>query len=320
MKGSSSIMTKESSSDIVLFPAISKFLTWRKKASRYIRNEIFHAKRRHEKEWIKEKKKVLSDASKIFPCDISLDVSKRDGIYIFHNKNNTLIQRGETYEPIAQHTLMTFLFLDKLRGKSTVFADLGANIGLHTFFLKSQCKKLDIIAFEPSPSCINYLELSIKYNNISGIRLEKIALSDTNGMLDFYNWGEEGSADSLKDTDRVPNATPNIIQVPTKRMDDIEDLPDITVIKMDCEGAEIPILKGAKQTLSKNRPFILLEFHPKNKAAFGITTEDIFNFLSESEYSLYSENFEKIDSNTFEILQQAVIESYIMLPNEFLRP
>lgn len=310
---------RRTSNGIVSFPAISEFLKWRKNVSKYIRNEIFHAKKRHEKEWIKEKKRVLDDVSETFPYEVSLDVSKRDGIYIFHNKGNTLIQRGEVYEPIAQHTLMIFLFLDKLRGKSTVFADLGANIGLHTFFLKSQCKDLDIIAFEPSPSCIKYLELSIKYNNISGVRLEKVALSDTNGTLDFYNWGEEGSADSLKDTNRVPDVKPNIIQVPAKRMDDIEDLPDVTVIKMDCEGAEIPILKGAKKTLNKNRPLILLEFHLKNKAAFDVTTKDIFSFLSESNYSLYSENFEQIDAAKFEILQQATVESYIMLPNEFLR-
>lgn len=310
-------MSEGTSNGILSFPAIREFLNWRKNVSKYIRDEILHLKRRHEKEWIKEKKRILDEVSKIFPYDISLDVSKRDGIYIFHNKANSLIQKGKVYEPIAQHTLMIFLFLNKLRGKSTVFADLGTNIGLHTFFLKSQCKDLDIIAFEPSPSCCKYLELSIKYNNISGIRLEKIALSDTNGSLDFYNWGEESSADSLKNTNRVLNAKPNIIQVPAKRMDDIEDLPDITVIKMDCEGAEMSILNGAKKTLRKNQPLILLEINPKNKAAFDVKTEDIFSFLSESNYSLYSVNFEQIDATKFEILQGAGVESYIMLPNEF---
>jgi FkbM family methyltransferase len=216
----------------------------------------------------------------------------------------------------VQHTLMVLLFLDKLRGKSTIFADIGANIGLHTFFVKSKYKDLPIIAFDPSPASWKYMELSIRYNNLSNIRLEKIALSETNGLLDFYNWGNESSADSLKDTGRVLNVKPNVIKVPAKRLDDIKDMPPITVIKMDCEGAELSILKGAIESLYKNRPMILLEFHPINKTAFNVTTEDIFCFLRETDYSLYSINFEPLNSSTFDELQKQCEENYIMLPNK----
>lgn len=300
----------------ILSPAISKIFIWRKKTSKFLRYKILRRKTRREKEWLKEKRKVLEEASKMFPYDISLDVTKRNGIYVFHDKGNSLVQRGTSYEPIVQHALMAFLFLDKLRGKSTVFADMGANIGLHTFFLKGKYKDLDIIAFDPSPASWKYMELSIKYNNLSSIRLEKIALSDKNETLDFYNWGEESSADSLKDTNRVPNVKPNIIQVPAIKLDDIENLPPITVIKIDCEGAELLILKGAKETLAKNRPLILLEFHPINKAAFNVSTEDIFNFLNEINYSLYSLHFEPLDSCRFDELQEKCEENYIILPND----
>lgn len=311
-------MSKEFLDKILSISIIREALFWRKKISKFLRHKVFFRKKRREKEWAKEKKKVLKDASKMFPYDISLDVTKRNGIYVFHNKGNTLVQRGTSYEPIIQHALMVLLFLDKLRGKSTVLTDMGANIGLHTFFLKSRYKDLNIIAFDPSPTSWKYMELSIKYNNLHNIRLEKIALSDTNGTLDFYNWGDESSADSLKNTGRVPNVKPNIIQVPSKRLDDINDLPPITVIKMDCEGAELLILNGARRTLTENRPLILLEFHPTNRKAFNIATEDIFRFLSEIKYSLYSLHFELLDVCKFEVSQQENEENYIMLPNELL--
>ena len=260
---------------------------------------------------------MLEDASKMFPYDISLDVSKRDGIYIFHNKGNSLVQGG-VYEPKTQHALMVLVFLDKLRNKSTVLTDMGANIGLHTFFLKSRYKDLNIIAFDPSPASWRYLELSINYNNISSIRVEKIALSDKNGLLDFYSWGHESSGDSLKDTGRVPNVKPKIIQVPAKRLDDIKDLPSITVMKIDCEGAELSILKGASKTLAKNRPLIVLESNSINRKAFNVTTEDIFNLIRKMNYSLYSLYLEPLDACKFEVSQQENEENYIMLPNEFL--
>jgi len=86
--------------------------------------------------WIIEKPKVLGDARRSFPHDLSLDVSRLYGSYIFHNKGNTLAKRGHIYEPDVQKALLTLIGLDKLRNKETVFADIGANIGLHTFFLK----------------------------------------------------------------------------------------------------------------------------------------------------------------------------------------
>jgi FkbM family methyltransferase len=296
----------------------SKVLSWRKQVSKFAKYEILRRKKRREKDWLKEKKRVLEEASNIFTHDISLDVTKRNGVYIFHDKGNSLIRRGTSYEPEVQHTLMVLFFLDKLRGKSTVFADIGANIGLHTFFVKSKYKNLNIIAFDPSPASWKYMELSIKYNNLSNVRLEKIALSETNGLLDFYNWGNESSADSLQDTKRVLNVKPNIIKVPVKRLDDIKNIPPITVIKMDCEGAELSILKGAKESLSINRPLILLEFHPINKAAFNVTTEDIFCFIRETNYSLYSINFELLNFSMFDELQKRCEENYLMLPNEWI--
>ncbi len=269
--------------------------------------------------WAKKKKQILKEAAPLFHEKMSLDVSNRYGMYIFHNKGNSLMLRGDVYEPEVQQALIVLIGLDKIRKNNTVFADLGANIGLHTFYLKKQYSDLNVVAFDPSPSSWKYLDLTIKFNNIRDVRVEKIALSDQNGEFDLYNWGEESSADSLRNTERVHGIEPIIIKVPSRRLDDILDLPKITVIKMDCEGAELSILKGGKDTIAKNKPFILLEFHILNRKAFSISSQDIFNFLDEIEYKMYDLNFRYIDIKAFDSSQENNNEDYILLPNDILK-
>jgi FkbM family methyltransferase len=264
--------------------------------------------------WVVEKHLVLGDAKRSFPHELSLDVTKLYGAYIFHNKGNTLAKLGHIYEPEVQKALLTLIGLDKLRNKESVFADVGANIGLHTFFLKNRYPDLPIIAFDPSPSSWKYLEFSLRYNGTPGVRVEKFALSNIAGVLKFYNWGEESSADSLQDTHRVKGQHPIVIEVQGMKLDDFPESSKISVIKLDCEGAESLILRGARNTIRNNMPFIILEFYHKNFDAFQVTPEDIFILLDDLEYNILTTDLEKIDLVRFKQLQTMDIENYILLP------
>lgn len=267
----------------------------------------------------REKASILQEAIKRFPQEYTIDATKRNGVYVFHNMDNSLINRGEVYEPEVQQALVTLISMDRLRNKKTVFADVGANIGLHTVFLKNIYPELEIIAFDPSPFSWMYLELTLELNKIHDVHLQKIALSDTNGRKSFHNWGEESSADSLENTNRVTGTRPNIIEVESKRLDDIAtSLPCPTVIKMDCEGAELSILKGAKQSIEKNKPFILLEAHPVNMRAYNVRNGDLFRLLAELQYTMLSLKFEVLDIARLTAMQEALLEDYIIIPNEFI--
>jgi FkbM family methyltransferase len=263
----------------------------------------------------KENRRIVSEVMPLLSGKMSLDVSRRNGFFVFHNKGNSLVKRGETYEPEVQNALKVLVGLDRMRNDTTVVADIGANIGLHSFCLKSLYPEMQIIAFDPSPYSWKYMELSVKYNKIQNVRIEKIALSDKNGTIDLFNWGQESSYDSLENTGRVVGVKPNIINVPVARLDDIKDLPRVTVIKMDCEGAELSILKGAKQLLLNNKPLILLEFNKYNMQPFNVNSEQIFTFMSEIDYSIYNLDLIKLNQETFNALLNSKIENFIILPN-----
>lgn len=270
--------------------------------------------------WEKDKKIILREALLVYNHPYTIDLSKRYGFYIFHNKKNTLIARGPIYEREVQNALLSLMAIDRLRNKKHVYFDIGANIGLHVLFMKREFPDIDIVAFDPSPLSWIYLELTLKYNNINNTILEKYALSDKNSFTEFYNFGEESSADSLKNTNRCPGVKPNIIQVQTRRMDDIDFGPLVpSVIKMDCEGSELSILTGAIKTIKSTKPLIMLEFHPVNKKAFGVTDVDIFSMIESLDYHIFNLNFDMLDLKKFISAQDIFEENYILLPNDLIK-
>lgn len=272
------------------------------------------------REWGKNKKLILKEAKALINENIDLDVSIRDGLFIFHNRNNSLINFGDQYEPEVQIALKTLINLYKLRNSHVVFADIGANIGLHTLHILNNFPKIEIIAFDPSPFSYKYLDLTIRYNKIKNVRLENVGLSAQKEELDFFSWGKNSSADSFRDTKRVLRVIPTILKVSAISLDSLKDIPPINIMKIDTEGAELNVLKGALRTIRSNQPFIVIEFNIWNRKAFNVETKEIFDLLQNIDYSILTLNFELLNAQQFDHYEENYItENYILLPNSFLK-
>jgi FkbM family methyltransferase len=156
----------------------------------------------------------------------------------------------------------------------------GIDIGCHTGAILTsilRCAPEGIhYAFEPLPYL--YRQLVAEFPQV---RVHDIALSDAAGETSFVhvlsNPGYSGMRE--RDYDR-PNETTELIKVRMDRLDAVlpTDFP-VRFIKIDVEGAELHVLRGAVDTLRRNKPFIVFEHGIGAADHYGATPEDIYALL-----------------------------------------
>lgn len=195
------------------------------------------------------------------------------------------VQHGEAFEPELCDAITAVCGSDP----SPILLDIGANLGLISLALVAKNPHITIHAFEPGPIQREQLEKTICTNRLEDrIHLYPVALSESAGTVSFYtHTGRDSAKDGLMDTERGEKATK--ITVETTTLDtwwEIHGKPRISVIKMDTEGAELLILRGAVEVLSTCRPTLFLEIEPSNLRAYPYTARDIITFLVDKNYEI----------------------------------
>lgn len=154
------------------------------------------------------------------------------------------------------------------------FCDVGANEGLFTIFFKSITDNFNnIFAFEAN----KYNFKTLKNNLNNECILENMAVSDHDGFETLYVDSDSSSAMSsiIKDNDFTKSGViyNDSYQVQSCKLDSYFAGKIIDCIKIDVEGAELKVIKGALNTI-KNSKLCLIECH------FDDTWEEIFNILN----------------------------------------
>lgn len=132
--------------------------------------------------------------------------------------------------------------------------DIGANKGTYSYFLGRLARH--VYAFEPNPKMFRILARGAGGN----VTVSPLALSDCNGTAEFrvprgrkgYS-NQGGSLSAVKVADNF-----GTVAVETRTLDDLA-LQDIGFIKIDVEGFEEPVLAGARATIARDRPTLLIE-------------------------------------------------------------
>jgi FkbM family methyltransferase len=172
-------------------------------------------------------------------------------------------------EPVAFHLFFdgvyeraTLRFLFSRMGPASIFVDVGANIGAMTIPVARRIGATGrVVAVEASPRVFRYLAHNIAVNEISNVRLNCCAASDVEVTeLPFY----EAPADCFGAGSVGPQPHVSPSTVPAEPLDHIlagEGITHVDVLKVDVEGFESAVFRGAARLLNgSNPPIIAFEF------------------------------------------------------------
>lgn len=150
--------------------------------------------------------------------------------------------------------------IERLVQPGDVFIDIGANIGLHTIAAaRAMSGKGKIIAFEPFEPTRKLLEQNLWLNGFSDIsEISHYALSDSK-RVDKLHLGATSGHHSLYELE-TPSFTPTTsVEISTITLDEYLNEPiKIKLLKIDAEGAEIDIIKGARQVILANPQMMMI--------------------------------------------------------------
>lgn len=193
--------------------------------------------------------------------------------------------REHCYEPHLSR-----LFRENLRPGDT-FVDVGANIGYFTL-LACACvgPRGQVHSFEPNSDTFQALEQNVRLNQFHQATLNNLALTDQSGSVQlWFGPGIDSGLVSMQQTSSL--LTEKMVAQATTLDEYISTrgVGKIHAMKLDVEGAELLVLKGAKQLLAgPNRPdLIALELVQSHAAAFGILIASVVEFLSTRAYKTY---------------------------------
>lgn len=188
----------------------------------------------------------------------------------------------------------TVAFLSRTIEPGIHVLDIGAHVGsitVHCAKLVGECGTVH--SFEPNPKVYKYLERNTRgYNNI---QLHQVALSDAEGELPFYfnlNETDTGSLNRRYLEHRLNLAEQTManirdvltqIMVHTVTLDNYFSklqLPQLGIIKIDVEGAEIRVLRGMQKTVAHiDRLVLVVELNPHAQRSAGEESSSLYRTI-----------------------------------------
>jgi FkbM family methyltransferase len=163
---------------------------------------------------------------------------------------------------------------DRVRAGAVVL-DLGANVGMYTLLMARWAGPAGkVFAFEPAPGIAGVLGEHIRLNGL-GDRVEAVqaAVGEAVGQVTFFAAGLSGHGSVAAAA--VPGGTPAVVPVTT--VDAFCEQRGLapTFVKIDVEGYEAHVLDGARETIRRHRPVLLIETHPHVWPDLGLSRADV---------------------------------------------
>jgi FkbM family methyltransferase len=185
-------------------------------------------------------------------------------------------------------------FLNAFLSAGDCFIDIGANVGLFSLYASKKVGSAgSVISFEPSRITYDRLLENLELNGITNVRPFKLGLSDRDELLELNVSADGHDAwNTFVKSDENKFSSKEAVQV--KPFDSFSEeysinSGDISLIKLDVEGFEINVLKGALNLLSKeNAPVFMVEFTDNNSISAGHCCHELYKLMLQYGYFWYT--------------------------------
>lgn len=212
-----------------------------------------------------------------------IEFTNRDGkFYLYPN------------DAISQHIMAGSVWEDHfnviasaLMPTTGVVLDCGANFGYNSVVMsKYSSTDVRLICFEPQRRILEQLDLNLKTNGIVNYELHCKCLGETSGIsvqLNPVNYDAHWI--NIGDTSIGSGGEYS----ETLAIDDLS-LEDVKFMKIDVQGYELFLLRGALDTIRRCKPHLFIELEAHQLIKFGVLKEDVISLLKELDYAIFNVN------------------------------
>jgi FkbM family methyltransferase len=222
-----------------------------------------------------------------FDCRLPVSANLGNGLTIqvaLGDHVSRHILRDGYYEPD------TVALFDRFLKAGMVVLDIGAHIGQYSLVASRLVGDSgQVHSFEPDPDTYAWLRDNCRRNSLTNVRLNQLALSDTAETRTLYfSMTADIGANSLAEPKRFSGRK---AAVRCLRLDDylrMQSVGRVHLVKMDVEGAELAVLRGAERLFSgPMRPMLVAEFEEERQVAFGSSCRVLAEWLVQRGYQLF---------------------------------
>jgi FkbM family methyltransferase len=223
------------------------------------------------------------------------------------------LERQYSSMSINWEAILASQYRASLKAPRTI-VDVGANEGAHTAHFANMGAQR-IVGFEPIPELAR--ALTAKFGDNPRLEIHSAALSTSDGKTKFHINRDIPTHSSLELRSDADSASAiETIDVEVKRLDTF-NLTDVDFIKLDCEGAELDVLKGAVTTLAYARPLISIEYGAASYVPFGYQQRSLFDWATQNAYVVTDLfGFPLGDLATFQTCVDRYYWDYLLVPGE----
>ena len=162
---------------------------------------------------------------------------------------------------------------------SKTIIDIGANIGTTSLYFASLNSTAKIYAFEPHPNSFKRAIENVSLNTFTNIQLLNIGLGEKKETVKLYEVNEHnpGMNRIIAENKNLPYKTIEIESLDT--ICTVHGIAHVDMIKLDVEGFEYSVLKGAKETIIKSKPTLFIELNDSNLKENNSSAKELLTLL-----------------------------------------